>query len=623
LTVRLTAAVIATLLLIGSPFLLAFHTLRRAQQLEALTAATSGMSLVVVDSLRSAMLAGEPHLLDDVMRRIANQEQVDRVMLLDHRSELRLSSRETGEGQILHRETDPTCAVCHQPGAESPASRTVVARSRGRRVLRSMTTIRNEPECHGCHNSANPINGVLLMDFALVETDHRFFGDIGRTLILGAIMVVVTVAVLVWLLRRMVHRPLEAVVSASQRIVGGDLDAQAIVPQAGEFAELASQVNRMTAHLSHSIRTVETQRGELQTILDAIDDEVLVIDSGRRVVTANQAFRSGFGRSDIEPMGWGCCKATIAGAIGADVSGRECPVKRVFETGRLQKGIMSQMQSDGQERVIEIHASPLLGADGVVDRVVEVRRDISERRQMEAVVANSERLASLGLLASGLSHEINNPLGAIAATVEGLRRRLPDEPGISSDSIDSLGHVLSQISLEVQRCRTITHRLLEVARPPSGTRGLADLNHIVKNILAVLSHDIKKYGIAARLELGRLPPLRLDEARLGQVVMNLTLNAIQSMSAEGGELRIATAAMEDEIRIEFEDTGCGIPASLLKRVFEPFFTTKPVGKGTGLGLFITHRIVSNWNGNIEVKSELDRGTIITLRLPVDDRQSAR
>jgi methyl-accepting chemotaxis protein len=394
LTIRLTAAVIAALLIIGSPFLLAFHTLRRTQQLEALTAATSGLSLVVVDGLRSAMLAGEPHLLDDVVRRIANQEQVDRVMLLDHRSELRLSSGETGEGQILARETDPTCAVCHQPGVDSPASRTVVARSRGRRVLRSMTTIPNEPECHGCHDSASPINGVLVMDFALVETDHRFFGDIGRTLILGAVMVVVTIAVLVWLLRRMVHRPLQSVVSASQRIVGGDLDAQAIVPGAGEFAELASQVNRMTAHLSHSLRTVETQRGELQTILDAIDDEVLVIDSEQRVVTANQAFRRDFGQSDIESMGWSCCEATNAGAIGADESGRECPVQRVFETGRLQKGIMSQIQSDGQERVIEIHASPLRRADGVVDRVVEVRRDISERRQMEAVVANSERLST-------------------------------------------------------------------------------------------------------------------------------------------------------------------------------------------------------------------------------------
>jgi HAMP domain-containing protein len=300
LTVRLTAAVIVALLLIGSPFLLAFHTLRRSQELEALAEATDGISQVVVDSLRSAMLAGEPHLMDEAVRRVVDQEQVERVLLLDHRQQLRVAGGEESEGRVMDRETDPTCSVCHESGADSPDSRTVVARTEGHRVLRSMTAIRNEPRCHTCHDPASSINGILVMDFALGAADNRFFADIGRTVALGVVMVLLTIAVLVWLLRDMVHRPLQSVVGASRRIVEGDLDAQAVVSGAGEFAQLASQVNRMTAHLSRSLRTLDTQRRELQAILDAIDDEVVVLDSEQRVVMANEAFRK-----EIDPRSAG------------------------------------------------------------------------------------------------------------------------------------------------------------------------------------------------------------------------------------------------------------------------------------------------------------------------------
>jgi PAS domain S-box-containing protein len=618
LTVRLTAAVIIALLLIGSPFLLAFHILRRGQQVDALAEVTNALSRIVVDSLRSAMMAGEPHLMDESVLRLSEQEQVERVMLLDHRWRMHLASDAPSESQVVDREGDPICAVCHVSGSDSPSSRTIVASTAGRRVLRSMTVIHNEPQCHKCHDPEHPINGILVMDLALEAADQRFFADIGRTVTLGAIMVLVTIVVLVWLLRRMVHRPLQSVVEASRQIVEGNLDAQVVVSGAGEFAQLASQVNGMTAHLSRSLRTVETQHQELQTILDAIDDQVVVLDSEQRIVTANESFRKESGRQSFDMTGTRCCDAVHLTTACTDGSLQGCPVQRVFETGHLQKGIVTRTRPDGEEQVTEIHASPLHGPDGAVTRVVEVRRDISERRQMEAVVAQSERLASLGLLASGLSHEINNPLGAIAATVDGLRRRLPDQPGVSAEAAESMERVLSRISQEVERGRTITHRLLKIARPPGSTRSLADANHIVESIVALLSYDIKRRRIRTSLQLGELPPLRADETRLGQVVMNLTLNAIQAMSEKGGELRIATSLTDGLIRIEFEDTGCGIPTPLLKRIFEPFFTTKPVGKGTGLGLFITHRIVSDLGGTVSVRSDPGERTTFTVQLPGGD-----
>jgi len=609
LTVRLTGGVILALLVVGCPFLFAFHRLLRAQQIESLAEATSGLSRVVVDGLRSAMLAGHPRLLDEAVRNLSRQPEVERVMLLDHTGRVRVSSDAAYEGRTLDRDRDATCGACHQPGGTPTTSRTVVTTADGKRLFRAMSAIPNEPRCHACHDAAAPTNGILLMDLTLSAADRRFLAGIGSTVALGGVMVVLTIAALVLLLRRMIHTPLAAVVSTSRRIVEGDLDARISVASPGEFAQLGSQVNRMTDHLASTLRTVETQRRDLQAILDAVDDEIVVLDRGQRVVAANRAFRSRFGPEGADPAG------RCAGCPApSDPDG--CPVERVFETGRLHQAIVSRSDADGRERTIEIHASPLRGSDGSVEHAVEVRRDISERRRLEANLAHSERLASLGLLASGLSHEINNPLGAIATSVEGLLRRLPGQPGLSPETVQDLERSLQRIAREVDRGRQITHRLLKVARKPGGTRSLVDLNHVVEEIVAVLSHDIKRSGVTTRLDLAEaLPPLPGDESALVQVVMNLTLNAVQAMDGRGGELRLATSAEDGTIRIKVEDTGCGIAPELLKRIYEPFFTTKPVGKGTGLGLFIAHQIVTDLGGTIETRSQPGRGTTVSVRIP--------
>ncbi len=617
LTVRLTAGVTAALLLIGVPFLLAFHHLLRRQQIDALSEATAGLGRVTVEGLRSAMIAGQPHLLDEAVRNLSEQDDVERVILLDHRGRVRVSSDRSYEGRILDRQRDETCLVCHRSPDRPASSRATVTTEDGVRVFRSVTAVPNEPRCHACHDAQEATNGILLMDVALSAADRRFFAGIGSTVALGAVMVLVTIAILAWLLRRMVHGPLRNVVAASRKIVGGDLDARVTSSSPGEFRALASHVNEMTDHLARTLRTVETQRRDLQTILDAIDDEIVVLDPEQRVIAANRAFRSGVGGGGEELAGRFCRDVTESKWPCASREPEGCPARNVFRTGRLHKGIVSRTGSDGRERTMEIHASPVRGHDGRVVHAVEVRRDISERRELEATLVHSERLASLGLLASGLSHEINNPLGAIAASVEGVLRRLSDPPDRSSRNGGTLEPVLRRIAREVDRARQITNRLLRVARPPGSARSLIDVNHVVEEILAILAHDIGRAGVSARLEPGRpLPPLRGDESRLAQVIMNLALNAVQAMDGRGGRLIVRTSAADAGIEIEVEDSGCGIPPDVASRIYEPFFTTKPPGQGTGLGLFIAHRIVTEMGGAIAARSRPGQGTTMTVHLPV-------
>lgn len=620
LTVRLTGGVILVLLAIGIPFLFAFHRLLRVQQFETLANTTSSLGKLAVNGLRSSMTSGHPHLLDETIRKLADQPDVERVILLNHEGRVRVSSDREYEGRTLDRGKDGTCVVCHGDDTTPPSSRVTIATHGGHRVFRSVTIIANDEECHRCHSPEVAANGLLLMDVTLDSVDRRFFTGIGSTVGLGAVMVVLTVVVLVWLLRRMVLGPLEEIVVSSQRIVEGNLECRAAVSGDGELSHLAWQVNRMTDHLAASLRKVELQRTELQTILDAIDDEVVVLDEARRVVTANQAFRSKLPDGGAEPAG-GLCgdHPGTQWPCGIDRP-NSCPVAKVFETHRLEKGIVSYVDSEGENRVVEIHASPLVVDQDAVRQVVEVRRDISGRRQMEAILAHSEHLASLGLLASGLSHEINNPLGAIAASVEGLRRRLPADPDMGNEARDRLEQVLSRVAGEVERCRTITNRLLRIARPSERVRNLVDVNHVIQDVVALLSHDIKHAGIDVQLELSDgLPIFRGDEAQIVQIIMNVEMNAVQAMNDGGGRLRIRTLAEDQRIVITVEDSGRGIPPDVQKRMFEPFYTTKPAGKGTGLGLFITHQIVTNLGGAIHVRSEPGVGTTVAIWLPTQDR----
>lgn len=616
LTVRLTGGVILALLLIGVPFLLAFHRLRMSRELDALAEAGGRMSRIVVGGLRSAMLAERPHLLDDVIRDLASQPEVERVVLLDREGFVRISSDAGFEERRFDKGRDPTCRACHETPESLPSSGTIVIEQEGRRLLRAVSIIPNETACHGCHDPSLATNGVLLMDLSLRAAEAGFFAGIRGTVLLGAAMVVVTIAVLGGLLRKMVHEPLRAVVTTSRRIVSGDLGARVPVASSGEFGLLATQVNRMTDHLALSIHAEETHRRELQAVLDSVDDEIVVLDRERRVVAANEAFRKQAG-DPANLLGRPCRE--VSSLMPCSEEEGSCPVEEVLRKGELRKGILSRLDESGGERAIEIHASPLRGSDGSVDCVVEVRRDISERRQMEATLAHSERLTSLGLLASGISHEVNNPLGAIATTVDGLRRKLTPSTGDFRESREEIDASLRRVAREVQRARAITDRLLKVARPPGRSRSLIDVNHALSATLALLSYDIERAGIDTSTELAeRLPCLTGDESRLGQILLNLILNAIQAMHA-GGSLQITTALENGTIRIDVADTGEGISPQNLGRIYEPFFTTKPAGTGTGLGLFITHQLVSEMNGSIDVHSMLGQGTRFTLHLPSGSR----
>jgi two-component system NtrC family sensor kinase len=250
----------------------------------------------------------------------------------------------------------------------------------------------------------------------------------------------------------------------------------------------------------------------------------------------------------------------------------------------------------------------------MVNRIAMADR---EKEMMNKQIVETGKLASVGKLAAGIAHEINNPVAIMVEEAGWIKDLLEEEEFHESENLDEFERALKQIKTQGQRCKEITHKLLSFARKTDSRVQETQINDLVKELVA-LSEQRAKYSkitIHTNLE-NSLPITYLAQSEMQQILLNLINNSVDAMEITGGELTITTYYEEDNIVIKISDTGPGIPEANLSRIFEPFFTTKPVGKGTGLGLSICYGIIQKMGGEIDVESVIDSGTTFYVRLPV-------
>ncbi|MBK8233391.1 MAG: hypothetical protein IT349_00140 [Candidatus Eisenbacteria bacterium] len=229
------------------------------------------------------------------------------------------------------------------------------------------------------------------------------------------------------------------------------------------------------------------------------------------------------------------------------------------------------------------------------------------REQSRAQMVHQEKMAALGLLASGVAHEIGNPLTAVSSVAQLLRHRSQD-PSVQKQ--------LDLILTHIDRISKIVREMSDFSRPPSLSPAPTDVNEVLRTALHLARYDRRSRNIEVieATDL-HLPRVTLVADHLFQVFLNLILNALDAMD-QGGRLTLRSRVEGQEIAVEIEDQGSGIPPELLDRIFDPFFTTKPVGKGTGLGLSVSYGIVNNLGGRIEVRSEPATGSTFTVWIPM-------
>ena len=268
----------------------------------------------------------------------------------------------------------------------------------------------------------------------------------------------------------------------------------------------------------------------------------------------------------------------------------------------------------GSTRRWEATFTPIFDRAGVVTHVVEIWRDITERAQLESQVSHNERLASLGILAAGVGHEINNPLASMLAGVESISRMVARGEFAAAHRAE-VQELIDLIEQEIVRCRGAVDKLMLLAQPISAKPTRVSLNQAVSDTLSLLRFQTRRQNIEVVERLDpAIPLIWARDSGIRSMCMNLMMNAVQAMTS-GGTLTITTEVTAGGVRMTVQDTGPGIPDDYLDRIWDPFFTTKPVGKGTGLGLSITHRIVHRHGGTIRVESHRGHGARFIVELP--------
>ena len=241
----------------------------------------------------------------------------------------------------------------------------------------------------------------------------------------------------------------------------------------------------------------------------------------------------------------------------------------------------------------------------------------NEKEMMNQQVIETGKLASVGELAAGIAHEINNPVAIMVEEAGWIQDLLEEEEFHASENLAEFDRALKQINTQGKRCKEITYKLLSFARKTDSRIHNIVVSEMIEDVVSLSSQRAKYSNVAIKTHLGEnLPAIRGSESEMQQVFLNLINNALDAMDKKGGEINITAQQNGDLIEIRLADNGPGIPKANLARIFDPFFTTKMVGKGTGLGLSICYGIINKMGGKIDVQSMPDQGTTFILNLPV-------
>lgn len=603
LAIRLAVGI--ALIVIG-PLALVFYALSRGhvdRTIELQRSAAELQARVLEVALRHQMIAQDKSLLATILKEIGSQPEVKRAMILNHQGEIRISSEPSDVGQVMPRES-PACFVCHSK-EPSDRERWVVLSGQGEDVLRSVLPIENRPECYRCHDPSERLNGILIVDTSLGALRAEQRRDLMWVVAGIGALALLLLGGMGTLVRRLILVRLARLGRAARAIAAGNLAERAAVTGDDVVASLARDFNNMAESVSGLVMEVREQESRLSNVMNSLDDGLVVLDRDSRIVASNRSFSRRLG-SHPETIRGLRCHAGVGLNLPCCSKGSECPAELCIATGEVQRRSFRVLKADGEVgRVEEVHASPVFDDEGHVVRVVELWRDISERVKEEERLAEIERLVSLGVLASGFSHEVNTPLATILTSAESLLGRI-DESATSVHP-SALRESAEIIRTQVLRCRRITEQFLRFSRGIPPALEPLDLRATVTSVASLVEPTAREARVSLRfVDKDTIPPVVANSEVIQHVVLNLLVNAIQSCDGRGDSVTLAFHVGQD-VRLRIEDTGCGIAPEDRRHLFEPFRSRKR--GGTGLGLFLSRSFMRRFGGDVcLVRSDVGAGS---------------
>jgi two-component system NtrC family sensor kinase len=342
-----------------------------------------------------------------------------------------------------------------------------------------------------------------------------------------------------------------------------------------------------------------------ENILESMDSGILVLDLGNRIVRWNRSLEGLYGRGRDEVLGRTLDEvfpqSFLEALRGSMLLGR-ADDNHIAHIYKLHLPV-----AEGRSLMVNVSIAPFQLGSGERRGTILILDDVTARVRLEEQLQHSEKMASIGLLAAGVAHEVNTPLTGISSYTQMLREQV--------EAADPRAGLLDKIEKQTFRAAKIINNLLNFSRAGGAEVESLDVNKVLLDVLSLIEHQLDGSSIKVRRELSpHLPPVRGNENRLQQVFFNLVLNARDAMP-RGGWLTLVTRADDDAVVIEVKDTGEGIRREDIKRIYDPFFTTKGIGRGTGLGLAVSYGIVQEHGGAIFVDSVPGKGTTFTVTLP--------
>ena len=443
---------------------------------------------------------------------------------------------------------------------------------------------------------------------------------------------------------------------------------------------------RLLLHLENELaerrraeEALRASEGFYHSLVESLPAAILRKDLNGQFTFGNQKFYAALGIDRIDQLVGKADIDFFPKALAEKYRGDD---RNVIDSGEPFETVEDHVNSHGDRLYVQVIKIPLRDLSGAIIGVQGIFWDVSERKkaeeqllaqniklqemaqserdayaalkQAQSQLVQSEKLASLGQIVAGVAHEINNPVAFVTNNVAVLGRDVGElrdlihlydraddliaaqSPALAAeirefrDRVD-MSYTLANIEGLIQRSRDGLKRIQQIvghlrlfAHLDEGEVNEADLNHGIESTAAIIVGHARKKSIRLEMDLGVLPPVTCNAARINQVVMNLLTNAIDA-SPEGGAVAVRTRSEGNGVRIEVADEGAGVGAEVLARIFDPFFTTKPIGQGTGLGLSISYGIVKDHGGTIEVEPHSGKGACFVVHLPLQPppRSAAR
>jgi PAS domain S-box-containing protein len=375
-----------------------------------------------------------------------------------------------------------------------------------------------------------------------------------------------------------------------------------------EISELTEVARQMAKDLQNNREQLEDSAAKilrskelLQSVFDGITDPVVLIDNLGIIKNVNKAFLNRYSITLDQVMEHSLSTLSFSG---------RCPL---LECGDIlfsmpDKPISRQINMENGE-IYLIYFYPIHDEQGNTVSLVCYVKDITEQKRLEQKIQQTEKIVSMGQLAAGVAHEINNPLGIILCHIDLIK----DDPTLSEEARADL----QTIEKHAGNCRTIIADLLNFARQHKSIKELSSINSIIQDVVQIAANQFQQQNITVDLDLDNtIPMLNVDVDKMKQVIFNLLLNSAQAIE-ENGYILLATGFDREHrlLTVTVDDNGCGVPADTIDKIFDPFFTTKDPGKGTGLGLSVSYGIIRDHDGEITVESLPGKGSRFTITLP--------